>query len=132
MLLNEEVIFLQAGEPVYNPDTSKNEISETALQELVNATTMSQLRAIRDYGVSDYKLVILRAFQPFPAFREVAIKDEFGNYLRYTKYGHQEMAHTMGNIYTQIVVSTGKSYEVPESGVFILNVSNLNGGDTLG
>ena len=76
MLQNEKVIFLTGGEPVYNPETSKNEYHYDEKILYMNVSTVDELTAMRKYGEQDRLLIYLRTVGVMPKFDKVAIRGE--------------------------------------------------------
>lgn len=76
MLQNEKVIFLSGGEPVYNPETSKNEYHYDEKILYMNVSSVSELTVMRDYGDQDRALVYLRTMGVMPKFDKVVIRGE--------------------------------------------------------
>ena len=107
MLQNEKVIFLSGGEPVYNPETSKNEYHYDEKILYMNISTVSELTAMREYGEQDRSLLYLRTMGAIPKFDKVVIRGEL--YEPATKQSLGSLG--FGGPYKSVLLrSTGVAY----------------------
>ena len=87
MLMDKLVKFYMGEGPKYNPVTHSWSQDDTDIEDLyLNVTTMSSAYAIREYGIDDGTVVVLRSNSPMPNTQFMEIDG-----TRFTPIGRQQI-----------------------------------------